>query len=349
MNPFSSRALGTAARSMRAATAFSANDLVQRTLAIHGLVPQATPDLAAEPAAKPKRNAKPAAAGKQPKGALFQEDTHSCAAGSRRYLSYLPASRTEGVQGMIVLLHGCTQTPEDFATGTAMNALAEEHRLIIVYPHQSRGENAQSCWNWFRRGDQRRGMGEPAILADLATSLAAQHAVPKGRSFAAGLSAGGAMAVILGETYPEVFTAIGVHSGLPAGSAKDVSSAFAAMAGNAPPRSIAPGPVVRTIVFHGTADATVHPINSTRIVQDVLAQAPRETVQSDEKGLANGRAYTRTTTLDPKGVVLAEQFEVENLGHAWSGGSAAGSYTDAKGPDASAEMVRFFLADTPTG
>lgn len=345
-------------RGWQSAAPFSAHDLVRSTLAQHGLAV----DPVAEASARTPAQHRPGslaqdilarlrqnvgqtdAESSHPDDANFLDDQFACAAGSRRYLTYLPKSAPHNPKGLIVMLHGCTQNPRDFATGTRMNELAEQHGFIVVYPHQSRGENAQSCWNWFRRGDQRRDVGEPAILAGLAQAVAARHSVPEGKIFVAGLSAGAAMAVILGETYPDVFAAIGAHSGLPAGSAKDVPSALAAMAGNGarpPARSGAVG--VRSIVLHGTADATVHPGNGQQIVQRQLEQGPRQTLQTEERGQAGGRGYCRTVTTDGASVVLVEQWEIEGLGHAWSGGSASGSYTDAQGPDASAEMVRFFL------
>ena len=345
-------------RGWTSAAPFSAHDLVQRTLAQHGLTEapvagasatgphQHRPDnLVQDILARLRPHlGKTGAAPVQPDDADFLDDQFACAAGSRRYLTYLPKSALHSPKGMIVMLHGCTQTPRDFAAGTRMNELAEQHGFIVVYPHQSRGENAQSCWNWFRRGDQRRDMGEPAILAGLAQTVAAKHGVPEGNIFVAGLSAGAAMAVILGETYPDVFAAIGAHSGLPAGAAKDVPSAFAAMAGHgASGLARSGGACVRSIVLHGNADVTVHPSNGQQIVLRLLDQGPRQTLQTQEHGEAGGRAYCRTVTTDSAGVVLVEQWEIEGLGHAWSGGSASGSYTDAQGPDASAEMVRFFL------
>jgi poly(hydroxyalkanoate) depolymerase family esterase len=155
-----------------------------------------------------------------PDGASFTAAQSSCAEGELRYLTYVPARTKDGLQGLIVMLHGCTQTPEDFAAGSRMNALAETHRLVVVYPHQSRGENAQSCWNWFRSGDQMRDRGEPALLTGLAWEIAARHEIQADKVYVAGLSAGGAMTAILGEAYPDVFSAIGIHSGLPVGSGR---------------------------------------------------------------------------------------------------------------------------------
>lgn len=318
------------------------NDLVQRTLAQHGLsVPGEGTGF--QPPFGP--SGAQSAADPVPPGASITTDRFSCKAGSREYLAYLPASASKGIRGMIVMLHGCTQTPADFARGTGMNALAEEHRLLILYPHQSRGENAQSCWNWFSIGDQRRGRGEPEILAQMTLDLAGRHKVPRDRIFVAGLSAGAAMAVILGQTHPDVFAAVGAHSGLPFGAARDVPSAFAAMNGNdpgqtAPRRDARPTP---TIVFHGSADRTVHPLNGERIAAATLAAGPDQTVLERKTGRIGSHGYSREITALPDGRILLEHWVINGLGHAWSGGKPGGTYTDPQGPDASAEMVRFFL------
>lgn len=319
-----------------------ANDLVQRTLAQHGLsgsLPGAgfqSPFTSLVPT--------PVAEDVLP-GASFTTDRFASAAGSREYMTYVPASGDKGIQGMIVMLHGCTQTHADFARGTGMNALAEQHRLVIVYPQQARGDNAQSCWNWFSIGDQRRGRGEPEIIAQMALDVAARHEVPKDRIFVAGLSAGAAMAVILGQTHPEVFAAVGAHSGLPFGIAKDLPSAFAAMAGTGASegtnrKDARPTP---TIVFHGSADSTVHPVNGDRIKADTLAAGPEQTMIDNTKGKSGTRSFVKETTALPDGRVLSEHWVIDGLGHAWSGGKPGGSYADPQGPDASAEMVRFFL------
>ncbi|WP_254656233.1 extracellular catalytic domain type 1 short-chain-length polyhydroxyalkanoate depolymerase [Jannaschia sp. CCS1] len=278
-------------------------------------------------------------------------NTFTCRSGSRAYRMYVPTSASRGVSGVVMMLHGCTQTPEDFAAGTGMNALAEDYGLIVIYPAQSRGDNAQSCWNWFSRGDQGRGRGEPSILAELAMEVCADHGISRDRTFVAGLSAGGAMAAILGETYPDVFAAIGVHSGLPVGAAKDVPSAFAAMGGtilDAPVANLGNTPM-RTIVFHGSADSTVHPKNGDHVARRALDAGAGQILLTSQRGEKNGRSYTQSIYSDPAGAAVVEHWCVDGQRHAWSGGQAVGSYTDASGPDASAEMVRFFLkaaADT---
>lgn len=286
-----------------------------------------------------------------PEGAKFLDLRFDCAAGARRYRLYVPATAGEGLQGMVVMLHGCTQNPEDFAAGTGMNALAEARRLLVVYPAQTGGDNSMSCWNWFRPGDQTRDAGEPAILAGLAQSLRDEYAVPADRVFVAGLSAGGAMAAILGETYPELFSAIGVHSGLPYAAANDVLSAFTAMRGPtgitrpASPDGAGSKDAPRVIVFHGSADTTVHPSNAGRIVADQEGRHGR-TSRSEQTASSETRGYTRLIAEGEDGAHAIECWMIEGAAHAWAGGSAAGTYTDPRGPDASAAMVRFFLDGT---
>ena len=278
-----------------------------------------------------------------PQGARFDRDTFSNASGSRDYRVYVPDTKSEQPAGLLMMLHGCTQSPLDFANGTDMNRVAEKHNLIVVYPAQSRGANMQSCWNWFGPADQDRGAGEPAILAGLAQQLQRQHDIPDGRTFVAGLSAGAAMAVILGRTYPDVFAAVGAHSGLPYKSARDVPSAFAAMGGSVSGSPSAVTNPVPTIVFHGTTDSTVNASNGQRIADEAHLSGSEALVV----GTSNGRKYKRTTVLSTDGAATIEHWRIDGLGHAWSGGIAAGSYTDTSGPAASAEMVRFFL-DLPS-
>lgn len=287
-----------------------------------------------------------------PEGAQFLDQRYSCAAGARRYRLYVPSSADEGLQGLIVMLHGCTQNPEDFAAGTGMNALAEEHRLLIVYPAQTGSDNSMSCWNWFRPGDQLRDTGEPAIIAGLTESLRDQYAVPKDRVFVAGLSAGGAMSAVMAETYPELFAAVGVHSGLAYGSANDVMSAFTAMRGQVgieqvPSRNRIGGSEAspRLIVFHGTADTTVHPSNAGRIVAS--HGGPKGKTNLSEHGPSGEtRAYSRLVAERDDGAHEIECWMIEGAQHAWSGGHPSGSYTDPRGPNASAAMVRFFIHGT---
>ena len=276
-----------------------------------------------------------------PDGAQFLELRHAGPHGARRYRLYVPASAAGGLEGLVVMLHGCTQGPEDFALGTGMNAVAEARRLLVLYPGQAAGDNSMCCWNWFRPGDQARGYGEPALLAGLTEAVRDAHAIPRQRVFVAGLSAGGAMAAVLGATYPDVYAAIGVHSGIAHGSASDVASAFAAMRGQpgpaARPGSEPAGP--RAIIFHGTADATVHPSNASRIADRHATGTPVRTERLD----GNGRRVTRLVSQTGDGLSGVECWMVEDAGHAWSGGDPHGSYTDPRGPDASAEMTRFFL------
>jgi poly(hydroxyalkanoate) depolymerase family esterase len=276
-----------------------------------------------------------------PDGAAFLSLSHVSAAGSRDYRLYVPANAPDAPMPLIVMLHGCTQTPEDFATGTGMNALAEEFGCLVAYPGQPAGANAQKCWNWFRPEDQARGRGEPAIIAGIARDILKRHAVDPARVYAAGLSAGGAAAAILGNAYPDIFAAIGVHSGLPAGGAQDIPSAFTAMRTGAPgnPQAV----FVPTIVFHGLSDQTVHPANGRAVLDRMVEIDPNLTRRTVRGATAGGRTHSHTSHMSRSGRSMAEHWEIDGAAHAWSGGQAGGSYTDPTGPDASREMLRFFL------
>lgn len=276
-----------------------------------------------------------------PEGAKFLSLTHAGPQGRRDYRLYIPAKAAEKPLPLVIMLHGCTQTPEDFARGTGMNALAERFGLLIAYPAQPVGANSQKCWNWFRPEDQARGRGEPALIAGLTQEILRNHGGDPARVYLAGLSAGGAAAAAIADAYPDVFSAVGVHSGLPVGAARDVASAFAAMrtgvAGGARRSS------VPMIVFQGLADATVHPGNGTALVRQALATLPGLRLQHHTGSAPGGRSYRCKRHHAADGRSMVEDWQVEGAGHAWSGGQPQGSYTDPTGPDASAEMLRFFL------
>lgn len=284
-----------------------------------------------------------------PAGAQFTARSFTSSAGTRAYKLYVPASAEKKPKGLVLMLHGCTQSPDDFATGTGMNAIAEKHGLLIAYPTQTGRDNAASCWNWFETGHQLRDAGEPAILAGLTRKLIKEFGIQKDQVFVAGLSAGAAMAVIMGKAYPELFDSVGVHSGLSYQSAGNVMSAMAVMRGKAGSRLFAkPQPTeatsvrTRTIIFQGTADRTVHPSNAQRIFE-MAAGGATKSKSKTTSGSINGRAYKKTIIPADNGEAIVESWLVEGAGHAWFGGNPSGSYADPDGPDASAEMVRFFL------
>jgi len=282
-------------------------------------------------------------------GAQFLSRSFACAAGSRNYKLYIPRRLPESRRALLVMLHGGTQDGDDFAAGTRMNDLAEEHGFIVAYPSQSKAANPSLCWNWFSPEHQKRGAGEPSIIAGITREIVAAYAVDPQLVFVAGLSAGGAMAAVMAATYPDLYAAVGVHSGLPYLSATDLPSAFAAMRGDAGPRGrrsrksrgVADDfPRMRTIVFHGDADRIVHPSNAGQIVEGSEAG---ESIERVEPRSSTGQPYTRAVTRDKDGLPVVEQWLIHGSGHAWSGGSPDGTYTDPKGPDASREMLRFFL------
>jgi len=274
----------------------------------------------------------------------FIDASYTNDAGTRSYKLYVPGSHTARPAPLLVMLHGCTQNPDDFALGTGMNALAEEYGWLVVYPAQSQQANLSRCWNWFNAVDQRHGQGEPSIIAGITTDVMARHAVDPAQVYVAGLSAGGAMAAIMGTQYPDLYAAVGVHSGLPFAAADDLASALAAMKGAMKDelrRSHAPGRSLPIIVFHGDKDTTVHPVNGDELIQR-RRRHPAEAIEIEPGQVPDGHAYTRTLHRRPDGSVHAEHWLVHGSGHAWSGGDTRGSYTDGKGPSASQAMLRFF-------
>jgi poly(hydroxyalkanoate) depolymerase family esterase len=278
--------------------------------------------------------------------------TYTSRSGTRAYKTYIPARNEGQARPLVVMLHGCKQNPDDFAAGTRMNELADEIGFIVAYPEQAPAANGLRCWNWFLAADQQRDDGEPSLIAGITRDIIARYNVDSRRVYVAGLSAGGAMAAIMGHTYPDLYAAIGIHSGLAYAAARDIPSAVAAMRGwrspSDPRCSESTFQAVPTIVFHGDVDTTVHPRNG----EQVIAQAtptrddlvtPAFAPQTVENGEESGRTYTRTTQADASGKPALEHWLVHGAGHAWSGGSVKGSYTDPQGPDATRAMLRFFL------
>lgn len=297
----------------------------------------------------------------------FVSGTHTHAGLTRRYKLYQPPGHRGKSLPLVVMLHGCTQNPDDFAAGTAMNMRACEQGFFVLYPEQSQEANPSRCWNWFKHNHQQHGRGEPALLASMTQMVMQQHGVDARRVYVAGLSAGGAMAAIVAAAYPELFAAVGVHSGLPNGSASNVAEALMVMKsgqvafiaptkagrmGTSPKAPLQPKIPIPTIVFHGDQDQTVHPRNGEQVIAAALAGAagadqtgnfPPGSVRVEQGVSAQGRRYTRSTQHGHQGQALTEHWLVHGAGHAWSGGHGQGSYTDATGPDATREMLRFFF------
>lgn len=273
-----------------------------------------------------------------PEGASFTERRFVSSAGALTYKLYVPRRAGPEPLPLVVMLHGCTQSPDDFATGTRMNERAEADGVYVAYPAQSQAANPQKCWNWFRAVDQGRH-GEPALIASMVHEILRSENVDPARVYVAGLSAGGAAAAVLGQNYPELFAAVGVHSGLACGAAADMPSAFAAMRSGA----VAPpgGAAMPTVVFHGDRDATVAPINGAQVLAQA-GSAEHLTATVDTDTAPGGLRYTRTVQTDATGRPLFEHWVLHEGGHAWSGGDPAGSYSDPRGPDASLAMLRFF-------
>jgi poly(hydroxyalkanoate) depolymerase family esterase len=293
-----------------------------------------------------------------PDGAAYLARTFACEAGSREYKVFVPSHADGRSLPLVVMLHGCTQNSDDFAVGTGMNLIGEAQRVIVAYPQQALSANHSACWNWFDVEHQMRNLGEPSLIAGITRAIMAEFDVDADCVYVAGLSAGGAMAAVMGAAYPDLYAAVGIHSGLAYGSAIDMTSAFAAMRGPSSPiaatrkearsRYRRAEKCVRTIVFHGASDRKVHPINAEAIVADARAGLAGTVNETRHDGSARGRSYTRTVIADERGVPHVEHWLVGGLGHAWSGGHPDGSHTDQQGPDASREMLRFFLAPQRT-
>jgi poly(hydroxyalkanoate) depolymerase family esterase len=279
-----------------------------------------------------------------PEGGRFIERTYSSPAGSRTYRLFIPSRYRQQPLPLIVMLHGCTQSPDDFAAGTRMNLLAEEQNCFVAYPAQPSRANQAKCWNWFRTADQQRGTGEPALIAGITRQIMDEYSVDRKRVYVGGLSAGAAAAAIMGATYNDLYAAIGIHSGLACGAATDLPSALVAMRQGRAGHKVISGDrrPIPTIVFHGDRDTTVHPNNGDQILeQSVRTLSAQKKVHRGQ--VPGGHAYTRTILSDARGRGILEHWNIHGAGHAWSGGNPAGSYTDPRGPDATREMLRFFL------
>ena len=264
------------------------------------------------------------------------------------------------------MLHGCTQNPAAFAAATLMNDAADRYGFVVVYPGQDPHANRQGCWNWFLPAHQRRGAGEPAAIAGIARGLIEANSrctIDQGRVFAAGLSAGGAMAAILAACYPDLFAAVAVHSGLAYGSATDAASAFEAMArgvrdpdarGRAAHAAMGDrARPVPSIVIHGTADRTVAPVNAIQVLRQAMTAnhlAAPQTCEHDparpttsRRVQAHGRyPYVQSRWTDERGTLMHELLEIDTLAHAWSGGAPGGSFSDPRGPSATEAICTFF-------
>lgn len=299
---------------------------------------------AASGKSKPAPRAAPASLPRKiapPRNASFRAGVHTCVLGKRRFKIYVPAAAAGMPLPLLVMLHGCGQTADDFAKGTRMNALAEEFQMLVLYPEQAREAHSNRCWNWFRRGDQGRGDGEPGLLADMTRAIVEKHSVDPARVYVAGLSAGASAALVLGNAYPDLFAAVGAHSGLPVGAARDSASAMMAMGQGNPGNR--PSAAIPTIIFHGSDDKVVNPRNGRFIA--IRALEPFRGLRSTQtRGqVPGGRRYVKSVYRKGQGRPVVEEWLIDGSGHAWSGGSRAGRFVDPGGPDASRAMVRFFL------
>jgi poly(hydroxyalkanoate) depolymerase family esterase len=335
---------GTAGRYPDPAPALRAREETQPRPVHSGWLPRrrALPSRGASGLHHPHRPASPAA--KRPAG-RFDAFSYTNAAGTRGYRLYVPAGHTGGPLPLIVMLHGGTQDAATFAAATGMNDHAEGEKFLVAYPEQAPSANPGRYWNWFVPGHQRRDAGEPSLIAGITGQVTDRYGADAARVYVAGFSAGGAMAAVMAAVYPDLYAAAGVHSGLAYAAAGDLASAFAAMKQGPAHPARPPARPLPLIVFHGDRDATVAPANAASLIDHALAAgSPGAVPTAVTTGgqVPGGHAYTRACYQDPAGAALAECWTIHQGGHAWSGGAPQGSYTDARGPDASAEFIRFF-------
>jgi len=285
---------------------------------------------------------------------LTREITTS--AGTRKYKIYIP-SRYDSAQSypLVVMLHGCTQDADNIARGTRLNDLAEDRNVLVAYPEQPVSANLMKCWNWYEPGNQKRDTGEPSIIAELTRAILQEYSIDHLRIYVGGVSAGAAMALAVAYAYPELYTAVGTHSGIALGAATSIVEGMGAMQRGAPPATQLPqiakslmgarGRFIPAIVFQGGSDRVVNSANARNIVDQHIGTHSNPAAMElscEVKGTSEG-GYHFTRAIYGKGDTVVEAWVVDELGHAWSGGSNAGTFTDAKGPDAMREMLRFFL------
>jgi poly(hydroxyalkanoate) depolymerase family esterase len=279
----------------------------------------------------------------RPAPGTFVDGEFSSPHGKLTYKLYTPQGSPRRRLPLVVMLHGCTQSAAGFAIGTGF---ADELGFLVLYPQQSAAANVNRCWNWHSPADQKRGSGEPAMIAALTRNVVTICRGNSARVYIAGISAGGAAAAIIAAAYPELYVAVGVHSGIARGDIRTLRGALSAMRNGA--SVIADAKTARpppTIVFHGDQDRIVNPSNAGGFLANLLRSGAGSITGRTEKGRSRGgRDFTRTVYRHSKGKVLLEDWTIHGSGHAWSGGNAAGSLTDPAGPDASREMMRFFLA-----
>jgi poly(hydroxyalkanoate) depolymerase family esterase len=278
--------------------------------------------------------------------------------GVRSYRLYVPAGPGRTARPLVVMLHGCAQTAAELATAGRLDSLGAEFGALVLLPEQPATANPLRCWNWFVPAHQARDAGEPAIIAGLTRHIAREHGADAERVVLGGLSAGGAMAVLTGLAYPDLYAAIGTHSGVGWRVAGDVPGAFAAMRGGgvdaaAQARAAhaamgARARVVPVIAIHGAADTVAHPTATDGLVAQLAALhrlvAPGAELRADTSRMEAGGYPVEVRRYTAGGRVVLEHWVVAGLAHALSGGDSAARWTDARGPDAAREMLRFMLS-----
>jgi len=308
-----------------------------------------TPDAASSQAATPPASA-PAGAAAHAAG-TFEWHTYTGAGGTRRYRLFVPAGYDAARPApLVVMLHGCTQDPDDFARGTRFNDAAASAGVLVAWPEQPAASQVQKCWSWYDPAHQAAAGGEPALIAGITHEVMASHAVDVSRVYIAGVSAGAAMAVNTAASHPGLYAAVASHSGIPYRAASDVPHALGVMRSGSPDPAILAyalqdalgSRAMPLIAIHGAADHVVAPVNSRQLAA-TWAGVLRVQSSAPQQATEGGLAVERTRWKGADGKTAVELVIVDGLGHAWSGGSPEGTFTDARGPDASRVILRFLL------
>jgi poly(hydroxyalkanoate) depolymerase family esterase len=236
--------------------------------------------------------------------------------------TYIPTFSTIAPP-LVVVLHGSTQSAEDYDNGTGWSTLAEQLGIVLLFPEQKSANNATRGFNWYERNDTQRGIGEPVSIRDLIEQVVKQHSIDRARIFITGMSAGGAMTSVMLAAYPDVFAGGAIIAGLPFDSAANFWEAVLLMKGYGCPsaayshslmRNIAPADVKwpSISVWHGRSDAVVDVSNAALIVRQ-WQNLHHLTAKPTREHLVDG--HLRKVWCDPTGLELIEEFIIEGMGH----------------------------------
>ncbi|CAN5216054.1 PHB depolymerase family esterase [soil metagenome] len=338
--------------------------------------PRAKPRVASPPGtvrlSKPRVGRALAPASLQPPGlwSRFYQSASSTdhRASPRRmeYWLYIPDGVKKDLMPLVVMLHGCEQSASQFAQGTRMNQLAAKKGFAVLYPQQSRKENASRCWNWYDKTNQDGG-GEASMIVGVVQKVREKFPIDASRIYIGGMSAGAAMANIIALRHPQLIAAVGLHSGAVFGEAQSALGAIAVMQhgsrnANFGTLHAALGGAgaqqkIPAILIHGERDFVVRSVNMAHAAKQfrvlnqlsgesdepVISEHPRVATASQSRN-----AYKTFDYFDGRKLIV-RVCEIAQLDHAWSGGDCSLRFNACEGPDASLMMWNFFALHRRVG